>query len=57
FLFARLLCSLQPVSRSLPSLLSSIFCYHSLLTLGLFSTMLLPDPNLRLLITDLWLVY
>ncbi|CAI9615699.1 unnamed protein product [Staurois parvus] len=48
FLFARLSCSLS-------SLLLSVFCYHSLLTLGLFSTTLLPDPNLRLLLTDLGL--
>ncbi|CAI9622657.1 unnamed protein product, partial [Staurois parvus] len=29
---------------------------HPLLTLGLFSTTLLPDPNLRLLLTDLGLL-
>ncbi|CAI9610302.1 unnamed protein product [Staurois parvus] len=48
-------CWFQPVSCSLSSLLLSVFCYHLLLTLGLFSTTLLPDPNLKLLLTDLGL--
>lgn len=57
FLFARLLCSLQPITRSCQPCCHPYLRYHLFPTLDLFLNYTSAYPYLQPLITDLWLVH